>query len=100
MATSVAESALALVDPDEERAAHHPPKLDALTGVEAERIARVAYRISQVASERDRRILPAGTVVRPWRSFSARERSEAVATVTRVVQALVLLGWLEPPDAV
>lgn len=100
MAITVAEAALALLDPQEERDAHRAPKLDAITFHELERIARVAYRISQVQAERERKVLPPGTVVRPWRSFTARERAEASATVMRVLQALVLLGWLEPPDAV
>lgn len=95
--TDLANSLLSLADHDEEHLAHHAPKLDNLTGEQCEKIARLAYRISQVEAERLRKVLPVGTVLRPWRSFSARERTEQCATVLRVVQAMVLLGEAEPP---
>lgn len=88
---------LALDDNEEEQLAHHAPKLDGITAEELERVARVAYRVSQVEAERTAKILPPGTVLKPWREKTARERVEAVATVTRILQSLVLLGWLEPP---
>jgi hypothetical protein len=91
------ESLLALADQEEESLAHHAPKLDAVSGEELERIARLAYRISQVEGERTRRVLPGGTIVKPWSAFTPRERVEAAATVNRVLQALVLLGWVEAP---
>jgi len=89
-------SLLQLADVEEERLAHQAPRLD-LSGESAERIARLAYRISQVEGEKSRRVLPPGTVIRPWTSFSARERSEACATVLRILQAMVLLGEAVPP---
>lgn len=94
--TDLASSLLALDDANEEQLAHQAPTLDT-TGSQLERIARVAYRISQVEAERARKVLPTGTVLRPWRSFSARERVEQCATVTRILQALILLGEAEPP---
>jgi hypothetical protein len=91
------DSLLALADHEEEQLAHQAPKLDGLTGEDLERIARVAYRISQVEAERSKRVLPPGTVLKPWREFTARERVEQCATITRILQAMTLLGWLEPP---
>lgn len=88
---------LALDDPEEEKLAHQAPKLDGIDAPELERVARVALRISQVEAERAMKVLPPGTVFKPWREKSQRERVEAVATVTRILQSLVLLGWLEPP---
>jgi hypothetical protein len=94
---SVLESQLALANRDEEAMAHRAPNLDELTPEECERIARVAYRISQVEAMRGKRVLPSGLVIKPWSEFSARERTEAVATVKRVFQAGQLLGWFEAP---
>ncbi|HBZ71786.1 MAG TPA: hypothetical protein DEP35_19485 [Deltaproteobacteria bacterium] len=91
-------SLLALDDLEEEELAHHAPQLDSLTSSEAERIARIAYRISQLDAEKRRKLLPPGTVLKPWRAFSARERLEQGVTVMRVLQALMLTGWLEQPD--
>lgn len=94
--TDIASALLELDDRDEERLAHAAPKLS-LTPDACERIARVAYRISQVEAERARKVLPPGTILKPWRGFSARERAEAAATVLRIVQSLVLLGEAEAP---
>lgn len=94
---NVANSLLALDDHDEERIAHHAPRLD-IPGERLERIARVAYRISQVEKDRSGAPLPAGVILKPWRGFSARERTEACATVQRILQALVLLGEAEAPE--
>jgi len=93
----LANSLLALDDHEEERLAHVAPKLD-MPGERLERVARVAYRISQVEAERTRKRLPPGTILKPWRGFSERERVEACATVLRVLQALVLLGEAEAPE--
>lgn len=90
-------SLLALADHEEEQFAHQAPKLDAVTPEELERIARVAYRISQIEAEKQKRVLPPGVILKPWREFSPRERVEACATVTRILQSMTLLGWLEPP---
>lgn len=87
----------ALVDTAEEELAHRAPTLDALTAEECERIARVAYRISQVEALKHRKVVPGSP--KPWCEFTPRERVEACATVTRIVQAMCLLGWLEPPVA-
>lgn len=91
------DSLLALADHEEEQLAHQAPKLDAVTPDELERVARVAYRISQIEAEKQKRVLPPGVILKPWREFSPRERVEACATVTRILQSLTLLGWLEPP---
>lgn len=93
----LANSLLALDDHEEEALAHQSPALDLPTS-RLERIARVAYRISQVEAERSRKVLPPGTVLKPWRGFTARERVEQCATVRRVLQALILLGEAEPPE--
>ena len=93
----LASSLLALDDTDEEFLAHRAPKLD-LPPSRLERIARVAYRISQVEAERTRKVLPQGTILKPARAWSERERAEHAATVLRVVQALVLLGEAEAPE--
>ena len=93
----LANSLLALDDHEEERLAHRAPQLDLPTS-RLERVARVAYRISQVEAERTRKVLPPGTVLKPARAWSARERAEHAVTVMRVVQALVLLGEAEAPE--
>ena len=74
-------------------------KLDDISADELEKIARVAYRVSQVEAERTTKVLPPGTILKPWKEMGARERVEAVATVTRIIQSMILLGWLEPPNA-
>jgi hypothetical protein len=92
-----AEEALALRDSDEERLAHHPPPLDELSAAELDRLARVAYRIAQVDAAKHRQLVPAAGVV-PWHELPERTRANSRATVLRIMQAAVLLGWIATPD--
>jgi hypothetical protein len=94
--TDIANLLLQLDDIQEEGLAHQAPSLDMPTE-RLERIARVAYRISQVEAERARKRLPPGIILKPWRGFSQHERAEAAATVLRVLQSLILLGDAEAP---
>jgi len=58
----------------------------------ADQIAHLALLITQVNA----RVLPAG-VARPFHDRTQNERDAMRMGVYRVIQALVLLGWIEPP---
>jgi hypothetical protein len=83
---------LSLSNPEDERLARHAPRLN-LAGEHLEHMASLAYRIAQL----DAKVLPASAAV-PWRDLSPRVKADARATVLRIFQAAVLLGWIERPD--
>jgi hypothetical protein len=58
----------------------------------AEQVAHLALLIAQKGA----RVLPA-QLARPFRDRTESERIAMQLGVLRVVQALVLLGWIEPP---
>ena len=71
--TDLANSLLSLDDHDEEQFAHQAPRL-VISDAQLEAVARVAYRISQVEAERTRKVLPPGTILKPWGGVFGRER--------------------------
>lgn len=71
---------------DERALARNAPKLDQLTPEALDTLARLATFISQ-ADGFNR--------VRGWGDFSERERAMMRAGALRIMQAAVLLGWIE-----
>ncbi len=78
----------------DERLAELPlPKLDESFGPEdMKRIAKLAYLISR--KEQKKHGAPVGAA---WEHLSDAQREMSARGVLRVVQAMVLIGWIAPP---
>ena len=76
-------------------AALQPPALS-LTDAQLDELADMALQLSHKEAERTRRVLLAHEA-RSYRERTDGERRAARATVARVVQALVMLGYIEAP---
>lgn len=85
------------VRPHIENLADNPPRLQ-VSDDQAREIAALALLISQ---KQLRRRMPAGLVMTdlvPFHERSEADRSILAGHVLRVLQALVLLGWIEVPS--
>ena len=60
-------------------------------------IAATALGIAQTKLRQSKRIIPKESLLTPWQEHSEATRANAREHVTCVLQALVLLGWLEKP---
>lgn len=86
---------MTLIDPEIEALAQHAPDVD-LPIDAANRIAALALRITHIAQERSG--IPTDPIHRrPFSERTSQERAANRMGVIRVVQALILLGWLELP---
>lgn len=88
---------IATVRPHLENLADNPPRL-AVSDEHAREIAALALLISQ---KELRRRMPPGLVVQdliPFAERSEADRKILAGHVLRVLQALILLGWIENPS--
>lgn len=85
-------SVIALSD---EALAASAPDLVAFTMEDARRVARLALLITHEAQRRKHPLDPRGP---RWEEFPPERRAAAAAGAFRVVQALMLLGWIDPPE--
>jgi hypothetical protein len=60
-------------------------------------IAATALAIAQTKLRQSKRIIPKESLLTPWQEHSEETRANAREHATCVIQALVLLGWLEKP---
>lgn len=60
-------------------------------------IAATALAIAQTKLKQGKRIIPKESLLTPWQEHSEQTRANAREHATCVIQALVLLGWLERP---
>ena len=86
----------ALWTPDDERddalARNPPPNLDNFAREAQLRVARMAFLISKHANARN------GTPIdQEWEQMSDAQRDASARGTLRIVQAMVLLGWIAPP---
>jgi hypothetical protein len=85
-----------ILDPKEEYLARRAPELD-LTIEQLDEIAALAHRITRVHAERAG--IPTEPIhMRPYAERTSQERAAMRAGVLRVLQALILIGWLELPS--
>jgi hypothetical protein len=80
-------------DEDAALAKQKPPALANLPPEATARIAKLAYLIT--LEENARR--DAGVLQPSWHELSDAQRDASCRGVLRVVQAMVLLGWIEAP---
>jgi len=80
---------LRLTESDQDLA-RKAPKLENLSADSLDDIGRLALLISQVEGCE-------GLVKVPYHELPERTRANQRATVLRIVQAMVLLGWIEAP---
>jgi|HubBroStandDraft_6_1064221.scaffolds.fasta_scaffold628046_2 hypothetical protein len=67
-----------------------------ITMDEAHRIARLAFLIAYEQRRNSGLVL---TGQRSWDGMTSEQRKSSALGVLRVVQAMILLGYVEPPDA-
>ena len=72
--------------------ARRAPKLENLGADSLDDIGRLALLISQVEGCESSLVQPV-----PYHELPERTRANQRATVLRIVQAMVLLGWIEAP---
>jgi hypothetical protein len=92
MPGTVKPSVIALSD---EALAASPPELVTFTMDDARRIARLAFLITCEAQRRAHPLAPRGP---RWEELPPERQAASAAGVVRVLQALMLLGWVDPPE--
>jgi hypothetical protein len=60
-------------------------------------IAATALAIAQTKLRQSKRIIPKESLLAPYQAHSEQQRANMREHITCVLQALVLLGWLEKP---
>jgi hypothetical protein len=86
---------MTIIDPTLEHLARRAPDLD-LGVADLDRIAALALRITHLAQERAG--IPTEAIhLRPYDERTSQERAAMRAGAHRVIQAMILLGWIELP---
>jgi len=82
------ERVIALPDPTvEQLAATRPPE----TNIDKENLDRIAALAWEMQRKAQMHLTP------PYHSLDERQRESCRTSVRRTVEALILLGWIDPP---